>query len=309
MSKPTDVKQVCATCNCETNHDIMYNYEETGPDEYMCQMIWMVVQCRGCERISFRYEFHDWESSYPISNDPNGEWDYDIEVDCYPTFIEGHLGIDHTGRLPDIVREIYRETIEAVKSGSFTLSAIGLRATIESICNEQNIKGSNLSTRINKLATNGIISKKDAERLHVIRFMGNDAAHDIQQAKRESVLVALSIIEYLLQSLYLFDSDVAAHFKMPISSYDDFKHLIDNLLDSTDTASRFTIISLLGENRKRLLTSIETYESKLRSEINSGSYKRMRFAGKIQIEDQSKESYQKVEQARESDSEANKTDF
>ena len=188
MSDSTNVKQVCADCNCETNHDMIYNYKKRGPDEYMCEMVWMVVQYRGCERISFRYEFHDWESSYPISGDPDGEWSYDVRVDCYPTFIEGHLGIDHTGILPAIVREIYKETIEAVKS--VRLPAIGLRATIESICNEQEIKGSNLSTRINKLATNGIISKKDAERLHAIRFMGNDAAHEIQQGKRESVILA-----------------------------------------------------------------------------------------------------------------------
>ncbi|WP_140386550.1 DUF4145 domain-containing protein, partial [Vibrio parahaemolyticus] len=68
---------------------------------------------------------------------------------------------------------------------AYTLAGIGFRATIEAVCNDQSIQGKELSTRINNLASNGLISKKDSTRLHSIRFLGNDAAHDIKVPKKD----------------------------------------------------------------------------------------------------------------------------
>lgn len=279
MPKDETLRQSCASCNGITNHRVLGENKDTGNDEeYHCLVVHRIVQCLGCDLVSFRYEFHDYENSYPTSD---GERDYDMSVECYPAFIEGHQGILHTYRLPHIVQKIYKETLDAIKSGSCTLAGIGLRATVEAICNEQKLKGSNLVARINKLAKDGTISKKDAERLHAIRFMGNDAAHEIKPAKKEAVLVALSIIEYLLQSLYLLDSDVASHFEMPISTYDDFISLINNLIEVTPPSHKFTLFGLLGVHRRRILVPIDSLETQLLAQIDSGIYARIKKVGTI----------------------------
>lgn len=293
MAKEEPLKQSCASCNGITNHKVLGEHVDLGNEEYNCRIVHRIVQCLGCERVSFRYEFHDYENAYPISNK---EWKYDTSVECYPAFIEGHQGILYKYRLPHVVNKIYTETLDAIKSGSYTLAGIGLRATVEAICNQQGLNGSNLVIRINKLAKDGTISKKDAERLHAIRFMGNDAAHEIKPAKKEAVLVALSIIEYLLQSLYLLDSDVADHFEMPISTYDDFISLIDGLLDVTPQSNKFTLFGLIGVHRRRFLVPLDTFESQLQAEIDSGLYTKIKKAGTLQSGDgKDKPAYQKAE--------------
>lgn len=299
MAKEEPLRQSCASCNGITNHKVLGEHAETGNDEeYHCLIVHRIVQCLGCDRVSFRYEFHDYENTYPVYGD---RWDYDTSVDCYPAFIEGHQGILHTYRLPSIVQKIYKETLDAIKSGSYTLAGIGLRATVEAICNEQELTGSHLVARINKLAKDGTISKKDAERLHAIRFMGNDAAHEIKPAKKEAVLVALSIIEYLLQSLYLLDSDVAAHFEMPISTYDDFLGLIDTLIEGTDQSHKFTLFGLLGVHRRRLLVPLDSLETQLQAQVDSGDYVKIQKAGTLKGGDgKEKPAYQKKQEDEQS---------
>ena len=69
---------------------------------------------------------------------------------------------------------------------------------IEGVCNDRGIKDgnvtdangvtkrkNNLEGRINGLAEKGLISTQQAETLHQIRFLGNDAAHELDQPMRE----------------------------------------------------------------------------------------------------------------------------
>jgi hypothetical protein len=47
-------------------------------------------------------------------------------------------------RAPGVVRDIYEQSIQAIKNQANTLAGIGLRATIEAICNEQSVAGRTL---------------------------------------------------------------------------------------------------------------------------------------------------------------------
>ena len=124
----------------------------------------------------------------------------------------------------------------AIQEGAFTLAGLGLRATIEAICNDKNVKGRNLQVRINAMNKSGMISKSDAERLHAIRFMGNDAAHEIKKAKEKSILIALKIIEHILLSVYIFEEEVSKHLEAPVSNINDviliLKSNLNNLEDN-----------------------------------------------------------------------------
>jgi hypothetical protein len=48
----------------------------------------------------------------------------------------------------------------------------------------------------------GFISSKQAETLHEIRFLGNDAAHELYQPSGQTVETAIDIVEHLLAQVY-----------------------------------------------------------------------------------------------------------
>ncbi len=191
------VKNECIVCEQETWHEVLGCYKrdlepielDYGFTEHM------LVQCRGCERVSYREVFHDTSSAFPNDND---EWEIPTSTLTYP---KRDIGGINSFMLPTIVASIYNETCNAYRDGSMTLAGIGFRATIEAICNDQEISGKELSTRINNLATKGLISKKDSKRLHSIRFMGNDAAHDIKKPSQDSLEAAKIITEHLLTTV------------------------------------------------------------------------------------------------------------
>jgi len=86
---------------------------------------------------------------------------------------------------------------------STILTAIGLRALIESVCREKTYNWKNLYEGIEDLSVNGILSFTQVEFLHACRFMGNSAAHEIAAPSKEQLISALDIIETLLATIYI----------------------------------------------------------------------------------------------------------
>lgn len=177
-----NLKSYCRQCGQYTNHGILAENKESHRGEYDCNYAYQIVVCLGCDTKSFREVFEDLESAYQISED---EWEVPTKIDVYPKFIKGHRTLDDGFSLPDVVGRIYREVLLALQEDALILAGLGLRGTVEAVCNDLGISGRNLEVRISKLATLGNISRKDAERLHGIRFMGNDAAHEIKKPKKE----------------------------------------------------------------------------------------------------------------------------
>ena len=261
----------CRKCGRSTKHTVLYEKSIThDPDEYHCASVYLFLECNGCEAISFRKEFHDLEQYYQVG--PN-EWEHPIDVEIFPHFINGHNSIENTHEIPKIVNNIYQESISSIHEGAFTLAGLGLRSTIEAICNDKKIKGSNLKIRINNMNRSGIISKSDAERLHAIRFMGNDAAHEIKKAKQKSVLIALKIIEHILLSVYVFEEEVNSHLEKPITSLEEAMPILVKNLSSMTENSRFTLSKWLGKSKRRILDKIEEIEQKLKEAIENQEIK------------------------------------
>jgi hypothetical protein len=188
--KRTQLSSSCASCGQETWHSILHHHVESE-FEYRTDTAYQIVKCCGCHTVSFRKAIIDYEASYPISED---EWDIPQDVVCYPSVLKGHRELQDVWELPNTVRIIYNQSIQAIKEDSNILAGIGLRATIEAICNDLLIEGKTLDKRIDTLEKRGLISKKDSERLHAIRFMGNDAAHEIKKVDLKNLLIALRII-------------------------------------------------------------------------------------------------------------------
>jgi len=250
-----------------------------------------LVECNGCETISFRKEYHDYEVYYQIGND---EYTHDITIDTYPHTIKNHNHIESVYEIPNIVRSIYKESILAIQEGAYTLAGLGLRASIEAICNDKNVNGSNLQIRINAMSRSGLISKSDAARLHAIRFMGNDAAHEIKKAKEQSVLIALKIIEHILLSVYVFEEEVSEYLETPISSIIEALPILKNNLSKLEENSTFTLIKWLGSSRRRVMENLEQIENDLNLKIQSGDFEGVILIEPSETEETTSKIYKKI---------------
>jgi hypothetical protein len=269
------IRNYCIKCKQQTNHDIEGSHKiQYDPYEYHCMIEHNVVKCKGCDMVSFRRVFHDIEGAYPTEHD---EWVVPTEIETYPKAKTGNLDTEH---LPDIVESIYAETCEAYRDGAFTLAGIGFRATIEAICNDQGVAGKELSTRINNLASKGLISKKDSARLHSIRFMGNDAAHDIKKPSKKSLQAALVIVEHLITTVYIIDQESAGKLDAIIEDYSKFEVLLDQKLEDFSPGDEYPLAKFLGKETRLISGSTKDIENTLNANIGKGEYKKLKFGKK-----------------------------
>jgi hypothetical protein len=274
MNQPLQITQTpCSACDRETRHSILFSTTESEY-EYRVDTIFEVVECCGCGTKSFRKVVVWIDDAEQIDDE---EWYVPTDVKNYPSILEGHKVVPEIERVPEIVGDIYRESLDALKSQSKILAGIGLRATIEAICNEQGVTGRNLEQRIDKLARVGLISRNDADRLHAIRFLGNDSAHEIKAAYPKSLLVALRAIEHLILSLYILDSDADGVLETLIKTYEEFVKLLNNKVSSFTTGEELPLAKLLGHDARRFHGYLKSHEAELMSNISTGNYSALKL--------------------------------
>jgi hypothetical protein len=83
------------------------------------------------------------------------------------------------------------------------LAGIGIRAIVETVCNDKEATGPNLYEKINSLVTLNLITQTEATVLHDLRFMGNEAAHRVKAHKPAELNLAFGVVEHLLNTVYL----------------------------------------------------------------------------------------------------------
>ncbi|HBV5672996.1 TPA: DUF4145 domain-containing protein [Klebsiella aerogenes] len=272
-----NIKSYCRDCCKKTNHTVLSEHTESHREEYNCNISYQILQCLGCDTKSFRQVFYDLEAAYPTYDDL---WEVPEDVTVYPKAVEGHKEIQNLWELPDIVRTIYSEVLIALREDSKVLAGLGLRAAVEAVCNDLQIPGRNLEIRINKLASSGYISKNDADRLHGIRFMGNDAAHDIKTPKGTALSVALQIVEHLIASVYILEKKANGNIETTVSRYEHFKELLSEKLKEFNVGDEYPIAKYLGKDIRRAKESISTLEQELISKIGNGEFTKL-SVGKI----------------------------
>ena len=199
MANDGKIRVFCGSCKQNTNHVVLCK-RHTGskPDDgYHWSQDHCFCQCAGCDNFC-----------YAIATTTEDDMDLGYEHEesawkTYPSHEGERQSIDRIYELPTKVRILYEEVIEAVNAQLSILPAVGLRALIESICKERGVTGKNLSALIDGLSDKGVLSAKQAEILHSHRFLGNVAAHKVQQASREEILAALEIAESMMKTIYI----------------------------------------------------------------------------------------------------------
>ncbi|WP_286926203.1 DUF4145 domain-containing protein [Flavobacterium sp. UBA4197] len=207
------MQSFCAKCKTNTNQKVLFEQiehiqEEDGWQEYN---FYQIIKCKGCDTISFR-KLHE-----NIAMRHECESGYEVKplVQLYPNRSEHHLTINRYSHTPNNIRTIYKETIEAYNNSQLILCSGGLRAILEGICIDKDIKGSNvilkngntkfvenLQKKIEGLAEKGFLTTGNAEILHSLRFIGNDALHELSAPNKHELKLAIDIIEHTIESLY-----------------------------------------------------------------------------------------------------------
>jgi hypothetical protein len=193
------MKIFCHQCGKHTNHKVLTE-EKVRPDDddpYHWGINHYFARCAGCD--AFNYAIEEWceDDWKPHTGEMESTWK------TYPRGATERKPMDDEYELPAKVQLIYKEIIGSMNAQLLVLSGVGLRALIEAICRDQGITGSNLEKLIDGLATNGVLSKAQADILHTHRFLGNVAAHEITSAKPRELVAALEIAENVLRTIYV----------------------------------------------------------------------------------------------------------
>ena len=76
---------------------------------------------------------------------------------------------------------------------------MGLRSLVEAICVAQNIKGKNLEAKIEGLKK--LLPASTAEKIHALRFIGNQAAHEFKKPRPDDLHLGIEICQDILNFL------------------------------------------------------------------------------------------------------------
>lgn len=207
----------CRCCAGKTSHKVLVSVNaicsesDTFPFEKYWESDYQVVQCLGCDAVSFRKTYLCQED-YDLATSCGNE--YILEETLYPSRLEGIKGLgDDVNYLPLTVRRIYREILMTLSNKAPILSAIGFRALLEAVCKEKCDPNLNLYQMIDNLVTQNILTPDRAKILHAIRTLGNAAAHDVEPHTDDQLELAMDIIEHLLKDVYVLPRKMESVFK------------------------------------------------------------------------------------------------
>ena len=209
------MRAYCLRCKLDTNHQILKEEKREDSDEeagLWYEHHWQIIQCHGCENISFQEIFLNSED-----RDPEDGSFYEDKKN-YPLPNKGHHPDKLYFNVPTKVRNLYGEVVSAYNTNMPVLCAAGLRAIIEGICNEEEIdsgpvekikdgksvfeRRKDLQGKISGLFEKGFLTSKHCDLLHELRFLGNNAIHTLAPPSKEELGLALEIVEHTLDNIY-----------------------------------------------------------------------------------------------------------
>ncbi len=203
FSEPSKERIRCNICKYMTWHQLLHTHSGALPvlsddDEVVDEVseIWELFQCLGCGRLVARVA-----RNYP--------WEDQIDYQFYPERTSSHHQKKSYQKLPTNLENLYSEVVAAYNKNSHLLCTAGLRALIEGLCENQGIKegpnqhgkvSNSLEGKINGLAS--IVPANIVKNLHGLRFLGNQALHELEVPSASDLELALNVVEDILNVVY-----------------------------------------------------------------------------------------------------------
>lgn len=206
-----EYRVACGKCLGRTRHKVLQSVDVKGVD-FAWDFEWIdnyqIIQCQGCDFISFRMGHSDSENT--TYDEGNDELIYIETVELYPSRVAGRHKLRQRHFLPSTVSRIYDETHSALSNKQAILAGVGIRALVETVCNEKAAGGHSLENKIDDLVTKGVLTQTGAEILHSMRILGNEAAHQVKPHSEETLNVAMDVVEHLLNDVYVLPAATKA---------------------------------------------------------------------------------------------------
>jgi hypothetical protein len=225
----------CRRCNNKTNHVIIHKHSIGGEDDdggFFWSDDYIISQCMGCDTINFIKDYDDVSMHFSIY-DENGHGHEHIDIDditVYPPEPINNKGTENIyhivefQHLPEVLGTLYKQVVANFELKHYLLAAAGLRMIIEGICNDLSItkgyviddetgkiildgegnqvKSSNLNGKINGLVEKGVLTEGQTAILHIIRKLGNQTVHKLNNPKRKIMVSSLEIVEQTFRNIY-----------------------------------------------------------------------------------------------------------
>lgn len=193
----------CETCVASTFHLVLASVDDkVGFLTQVGSAYYQIVQCQGCRMTTFRKLTKTPDFSRPPSDSRRAKRIKPVE-ELYPPRNIGRRALKESKQLPEAVGRIYAETFKALIGNQPVLTGIGIRALIETVCKERSAAGRNLQEKIDNLVSLGLLTRDNADFLHGLRILGNEAAHEVIPHSEEKLGIAMEVIEHLLRTVYL----------------------------------------------------------------------------------------------------------
>lgn len=223
-------KVYCRSCRQDTNHQILkqHSVHDVIDEEYNFYTTddYMICQCMGCDTVNFVKDYDDPNMHYfdpEINSYVNVE---DIKV--YPpkplTDKYENYPMRDYDHLPRLLSTLYQQVVANFEMKHYLLAAAGLRMIIEGLCNELSVEegflldeetgekkvskkgdlvtSKSLEGRINGLSEAGVLTSTSSKVLHIIRNLGNQTVHELNEPKRSVILSGLEIVEHTFYNVY-----------------------------------------------------------------------------------------------------------
>ena len=121
------------------------------------------------------------------------------------------------------------------------------------------------------------MTKAQVKRLHSVRFLGNDALHEVDTPEKGVVYGLFDIINHLLQDLFLQDKKIQNNKYKVIDNYIDFKKILisqirKNIIEKEDMIGKEDELKNILNNYNKLIEkeSLGDFIQKLNEEIKDG---------------------------------------
>ncbi len=208
----------CGKCKADTKHLVLTDVELKGRDAtpdfliYGWDESYEIIQCLGCESISFKKTHQNSEDEIHWDGPDGYESAYRVQTDFYPNPEKGRGSVEDERLLPTKLQLIYKESLGALNANHRVLAGIGIRAIVETICKDKEANGNNLVEKINSLVSLGVLTRDGADILHKLRTLGNDAAHEVTPHDNVQLGLAFDVIDHLLTGVYILPHHARAKF-------------------------------------------------------------------------------------------------
>lgn len=262
--------QCGGTCRGKTKHSVKFS--EFKRFSQFEDRNYQVLECRGCGNLVFHLSSIDYDNLIQVEdNDSNDgfRWEAKVVDEIYPNSLEGHEIIFHFPGVPSEVAIAYHETIRAFQGGSLLLTALGFRLVLEAI-GIANDCGKKLSGMIDKLFELRVISEREKERLHSVRFLGNRSAHNIYVPEKEELFQVLEIINNLINNLYIIDVKMSSILETFKKNDAEVFLLLKRLSYGLEKSKEYTLKEILGRFLELVQVDIKNFEANLRDRISKG---------------------------------------